>query len=666
MQTDPILLEILYNKVTSISEEAGFTVQRTGRTLYVKETADFATALVNREGKFFAYPNAIGVSGFIDLDCGPTIRAVPDLGPGDVILTNHPYASEGLATHLPDLQLVVPYFYRGELVCYGWSFLHSTDVGGRVPGSISPSNSEVFQEGLLIYPTKLCVAGELNPDVLAMLRSNSRTPDENLGDLKAMIAAHRMAERRVGEVIEQHGLATFLQCQADLIEYAAIKARAVLRTLPDGVYEFWDYLDDDLISQIPARIRVRMTVDDGAVELDFTGTDPQTLAAFNIPTGGKRHAWLTLRLMAFICTQDKTMPLNSGIFESITVRVPSGTLLNPEFPAAVGVRHATAIRVNDVLNGALLQAAPSAMPSCSGGVVIPVVMAEPGTRGGKRNVLVVEPMVGGMGARQGHDGVDGRDSGISNLSNNPIETVESSAGLVVRDYRLRADSGGPGRWRGGVGLELTFEVLQDRVQLLGRGMERFRFRPWGVAGGSCAAGARTVVNAGTDREVDLGKIDMVTLMAGDRFTVATPGGGGYGDPFERDPQAVLHDVRRGLVSAEAAARDYGVAVRDGALDEAETAGLRGAGVRPEPSRFDFGPERNAWDSLCDDATMNLLAERLQHLPAASRSELRRELFVSVFPELEQPGIALASLLDDAPARRARLRAAVEALATGEG
>ena len=183
MRIDPVLLEILSNKVTSIAEEAGFTIQRTGRTLYVKETADFGTALVNLDGKFFAYPDAIGVSGFIDLDCGPTIRAVGALEPGDVILTNHPYISEGLATHLPDLQLVAPYYHDGKLVCYGWSFLHSSDVGGRVPGSISPSNSEVFQEGLLIPPVKLCVRGTLNPHVLAMLRANSRTPDENLGDL---------------------------------------------------------------------------------------------------------------------------------------------------------------------------------------------------------------------------------------------------------------------------------------------------------------------------------------------------------------------------------------------------------------------------------------------------------------------------------------------------
>src|SRR4051812_16483030 len=235
MRLDPITLEILNNKVSSVAEEAGFTVQRTGRTLYVKETADFATALATLDGRFFAYPNAIGVSGFIDLDCGPTIRAVKDLKPGDVIITNHPYQSEGLVTHIPDLHLVVPYFYDGQLVCFGWSFLHSSDMGGRVPGSISPSNSEIYQEGLLIPPIKLCIEGRMNEDLISLIRTNCRTPDDNIGDLQAMLAAHKVAERRVSELIEQHGLDTFMQAQDDLIRYAAIKAREVLRRLPDGL-----------------------------------------------------------------------------------------------------------------------------------------------------------------------------------------------------------------------------------------------------------------------------------------------------------------------------------------------------------------------------------------------------------------------------------------------
>jgi N-methylhydantoinase B len=663
MRLDPIQLEILNNKVTSIAEEAGFTVQRTGRTLYVKETADFGTALVNLEGRFFAYPSAIGVSGFIDLDCGPTIRAVPHLGPGDVIITNDPYGSEGLATHTPDLHLVAPIFYRDRLVCYSWSFLHSSDVGGRVPGSISPSSSELFQEGLIMPPVRLCIGGQLNPDIVSVLRANTRTPNDNLADIQAMLAAHTVAARRIAEVIDQHGLDTFMQCQIDLIEYAALKAREVLRKLPDGVYEFWDYLDDDLVSRIPLRIRVKMTVRDGRVELDFTGTDPQTDAAFNVPTGGKRHAWLTLRLMAFICTHDKTMPLNSGIFENVTVRVRKGTLLNPEFPAPVGVRHATAIRISDVLNGALLKAAPTLMPACSGGVVIPIVFAEPSSVGGGRNVLVVEPMVGGMGARQGHDGVDGRDSGISNLSNNPIETVEASAALVIRDYAVRPDSGGAGRWRGGVGLNLTFEVLSDGVSVLGRGMERLRFQPWGFAGGQPGANAQTIVNRGRPNEREVGKIDLLALQKGDTFSVLTPGGGGFGPSWEREPEAVQRDARRGFVTREGALRDYAV-VLDDSLDvdrDATVTRRRSLGSRRDDGAFRFGPEREAWERFCDDASLCRMNAALERFPASQRAHARRRVFEQIFGGDEHFDRPLQDVLSNPEHLRKRLQAAIVVL-----
>jgi len=663
MDISPVLLDIISNKVTSVAEEAGFTIKRIGHSLYVKETSDFGTALVNLAGKAFAYPSATGVSGFVDVDCGPTIRAVEDLQPGDVIITNHPYLSEGLATHTPDIHLVVPYAYQGKIVCYGWSFLHCSDISGKVPGSISPSNTELFQEGLLIPPIKLMTGGKFNQDTVRLLRANSRTPDANIGDIKAMISAHKIAERRVAETIEQYGLDVFMQSQHDLIEYAALKAREVLRTIPDGEYEFWDWMDDDLVTRIPLRIRVKMTARDGKVHLDFSGTDPQTLASYNVPTMGRRHVWLTLRLMAFICTYDKTIPLNSGIFEHITVTVPEGSLLNPVFPASVGVRHASALRVNDVIGGVVHLAAPERMLACVGGVVIPVVLAEP-SLGGKRNVLVIQSMIGGMGGRYGIDGVDGRGSGLSNMSNNPLESVEANAAVVMSHYMLRPDSGGPGKWRGGCGIQLTFEVLRDGCSVLGRGMERFRFQPWGVEGGLPGAGSETILNMGRPGERALGKIDIVHLKKGDTFTVLTPGGGGYGDAFERDPEAVLLDVRRGLVSLASAERDYGVVIRDGAVSPAATDKARAARARTAPQKgFVFDRNRQLWDQVCDDETMNALTQALSRFPAEDRSEARRRLFVRVFPELEGPQPDFATLFKDPSAQRRRLCDAICELAS---
>lgn len=650
MQTDPMLLEILSNKAIATAEEMGYALQRTGRTLYVKETADFGTALVKPDGKFFAYPAAIGVSGFIDLDCGPSIRAVKDLAPGDVIVTNHPYASEGLATHTPDVHLIQPYFHEGKIICYGWSFIHITDVGGAVPSSISPRSREVYQEGFLIPPMKLVRAGEMNPDFLTLFLANCRTPDTNLGDIRAMLAALEVGRRRVMEMIAQHGLQTIVTAQHDIIEYTALRARAALRRLADGRYEFWDYLDDDLVTGIPLRIRLALTVKDGEAWIDYTGTDPQVMAAYNIPTGGRRHPWLTLKMVHFISTLDPTIPLNEGIFSPVHVHAPSGTIVNPTFPAATGVRHAAAIRVNETLAGALSKAAPDLLPACNGGVTIPVVLAEPTGANGQRNVIVVEPMIGGMGARKGHDGVDGRDSSISNLANNPLETVEGDAAIEVIDYAIRPDSGGAGQWRGGAGLVLTFRVLIEGAQVLGRGMERFRFQPYGAAGGRPGKSARTVLNLGGNDERELGKVDLLELKAGDVVTVMTPGGGGWGDPYRRDPAAVLSDLRRGFITAEAALRDYGVVMSGDAVDERATSARR-ADAREAAGAFSFGLERDAWERVFDDARMNALIGALAGLPVSARQQERRRIMLAVVPELAaDPRASLATLLADAAPR----------------
>ncbi|MBJ3776798.1 hydantoinase B/oxoprolinase family protein [Acuticoccus mangrovi] len=659
MKTSPMMLEILNNKLTSITEEAGFTIKRLAHSLFIREMSDFGTALANHEGHFFAYPSAIGVSNFVDLDCGPTIRAVPDLEPGDVIVTNHPYASQGLSTHTPDINLVVPYFYEGRLVCYGWSFLHISDMGGKVPGSISPTSTEIFQEGVLIPPMKLMRRGEFDPNVLAFMTSNTRSPDPNLGDLKAMLTAHRFAEQRVGEVIAQHGLDAFLQCQEDFIDYSADRTREIMRRIPDGRYEFWDYLDDDLVTTLPVRMRLAIEVEDGLLTLDYTGTDPQSGAAFNVPTAGKRHAFLTAGLMMLVTTLDPAIPKNHGILRDVKVKIPEGTVLNPVWPAATGVRHAAGLRARDVINGALLKAMPDVMPACSAGVIIPVVFAEPASAEREGNVMVLELMMGGLGAANELDGVDGRGGSLANMLNNPLETVEDSASVVVRDFTLVPDSGGAGKWRGGCGISFTFEVLRDGCTVLGRGMERMRFRPWGARGGLPGHRARTILNLGTQGEQEFGKIDVVSLNKGDTLTIVTPGGGGFGDPFERDVEAVRRDVVRGLVSRASAEADYGVSLtEDSAVDAAATARLRGVS-RSAPAEFAWGEEREAWETVFDDEAVNAFVEKLSAYPAIERAVKRREVLMRLFPELADRQTAFAKILS--PERRDEFVAAVETL-----
>ena len=662
MLIEPVTLEILNTRVAAASEEMALTLKRTGRSLYVKEAVDFAVGLVDLKGKFFATPRNFG-SALIDYDCMPTIRGVGALEEGDVILTNHPYFSSGLVSHTPDLTFIKPYFHDGQIICYGYDFIHSTDVGGKVPSSISPTNTEIFQEGLLIPPLKIKKRGELNGDLVELYRANVRTPDLNMQDMAAMFAAIEIGEKRVAEIVADHGVDTFLQAQTDLQEYASQKSRAVLRRIPDGIYDFWDFMDDDAVTPVPVRIRVKATVRDGLVHLDYTGTDPQVMSAYNVPTLSTRHPWLTTRIMHYVTTHDPTTPLNAGIFEPVTTYVPVGAILNPEFPAATGVRAATAYRCNDAATGALSYGVPQDMPAPSGGAMVPVVLAEFDKRTNQRNVLVLNSIIVGSGARYGSDGYDGVDGSISTIRNTPAEKSELEAGVNIIEYGLNPDSAGPGRWRGGLGLLFTFRVTQGGGAVLGRGLERFRFRPWGMAGGRPGANMRVILNKDTDREQDLGKIDMVHVDEGDTVTFMTPGGGGYGDPFHRDPAVVLTDVQAGYVSDAAATRDYGVVIHDGQVDSVATETLREkrAPTTNELS-FDFGPERKAWDTVFTDERMFALNRLLLNLPASTRQNVRQDLYYRVVPNLRDPQkLAENVLITDPQRQAAMLDAEIEAL-----
>ncbi|WP_291295527.1 hydantoinase B/oxoprolinase family protein [Elioraea sp.] len=664
MTPDPVLTEIFFHKVTAITEEMAITLQRTARTTYVKEAGDFGCALATPAGRFFAYPKVLGVSGFLDSNVAPALAHVPDLEPGDVVITNHPYASEGLASHMPDLHLIRPIFADGRIVAHAWDFIHSADIGGGVPSSISPRFSDLFQEGFQIPPVKLVKAGRMNEDFLTLYRANCRVPEVNMGDIKAMLAALLVGERRVHDLVDQLGVEGFLAMQRDLVNYAAAKARAVQRLIPDGTWEFWDLLDDDYVSKVPVRVRCRMTAKDGAVHLDFTGSDPQVAAAYNIPTGGKRHPWLTLKLMHFVFSHDRTIPINHGMFEHVTVEAPAGTIVNPEPPAAVGIRSATAIRLNEAIVGALTRAKPGLMPAPSGGIMIPSVLVEQDPRTGRRNVMVLQSLVGGTGGREGADGVDGRDSSLANQRNTPIEKTEEEAAAIITEYALRPDSGGAGRWRGGTGVIFSVRIAREGSAVLGRGMERFVFRPWGIGGGRPGLPARVVVNLGREGERELGKLDVFHPRPGDVVTIMTPGGGGFGDPLERPAADVLTDVLDGHVSLGVALRDYGVVISGETIDAAATLAERArlAALRGPLPAFSFGPEREAWEAVFDDAAMLRLNAALMRIGAHARSERRRAIFEAVIPGLPRAGtVPLDELVGDVAEARARLAREIDSL-----
>jgi N-methylhydantoinase B len=306
---------------------------------------------------------------------------------------------------------------------------------------------------------------------------------------------------------------------------------------------------------------------------------------------------------------------------------------------------------------------PDLIPAPSGGTVVPTVLAEYDEALGTRRVQVMQSLVGGTGARAGADGVDGRDSSLANCFNTPTEASETEVGAVVSHYGLRENSGGPGKWRGGTGNIFTMRINRAGSAVLGRGLERHVFRPFGIEGGKPGSPARVVLNIGTEREVDLGKISMVEPEPGDTVTLMSAGGGGYGDPFERPVEMVLHDVRAGFVDAVSAEADYGVVIRNGQIDEKATAMRRAAPRDPRP-KFDFGPERATWEAVFDDARMCRLVEALLTYPPALRTKLRHDLMRHLLPDLGK--LPFSDLTPEPVAVRADLDLAVASLARGEG
>lgn len=627
MRTDPITLEVLIQRFRSIAEEMGYALQRTGHTVFVNETADLGVALVTPAGEIFGYPRSIGITMFANLDFSELLETAGPLDDGDVVVCNDPYSTGGLSSHLPDISVIAPVWVEGRLVCYVYAYVHSTDVGGKVPGSLSPSSYDIFQEGVRIPPTRLYRRGAERADIMALILANCRAPKDNRGDIRAMITALRIGERRVKESVARVGADTFVAAMEDALDYSEERARRAIATIPSGTYRFSDYLDDDVATRIPIKFQLALTVRGEEMVIDFTGSDPQVRSAFNIYSKGKPHPWLVYKAMFVLLTLQPDIPVNAGMMRPVSVIAPAGSVVNCVAPAAVGLRTTAGVRVQDALCGALAQALPDVMPAAGAGYIAPVVFAEPDAVSGGMRVNVLEPMVGGTGASSAGDGLNARDVvDIANLRNSPLEIVEQAASVLVTSYGLRPDSGGPGLNRGGLGAVLEFEVRAPTALVTARGQERHRFLPWGLLGGGCPAGARVLLRRARENAFsDLWKIDALEVSAGDTLQILTPGGGGYGRAFERAPDRVLQDVLDGFVTSKGAQRDYGVVLVGDDIDCEATARLRAEQqvlVRP----FTFGAEREAYEAGWTQPVWDRFSALLFDLPPMLRSDARRRLW----------------------------------------
>ena len=628
MAIDKIILEILKNHCCAAAESMAYTLYRTAHSTFVKETEDFTTGLTTPDGFTFATPTELGVTWFVGMNYGNVIQSFDEYEDGDICITNDPY-SGFVCTHTPDMHIWKPIFHEGEIVCFAVGHIHNTDVGGAVPASLSRTLSEVHQEGIRIPPTKIMRGGEFNKDVLDILLTNVRMPEQNWGDLKAQIAAVQIGDRRVKEMIAKFGADTFRDGIEDLLDYAETQARAIIADLPDGEYFFADYMDEDAVDGWPCRIALNLIIKGDVCTFDFSTSDPQLESSMNIPTGGEeRHVMMLVGLVYVLYTLDPTLFLNSGVTRVCRCILPKGTIVNPEFPAAVGMRTLSSMRLQEITFGAFVQAAPDRLPAspCSGGPIMNVNSVD--NRSGRRVVASIGPISGGAGGNPMEDGAEGSGANGSFLKNTPVEINEAEVPIKLLRYGLAQNSGGPGKHRGGLATEMRFQAFSPNTKITARNRDRTRFRSWGVMHGNAGTNSVFLLNPGSNHEVNLGNTDVLTIGPGDVIHVAAGGSGGWGDPLERNPAAVVRDVQAGFVTPEKAEEDYGVILVNGSLDAAATEARRRDLAR-ERGFFDFGPERNAFEALWTEDNYRDLTELLEGMPVHWRFFLKHRMFEAV-------------------------------------
>jgi N-methylhydantoinase B/oxoprolinase/acetone carboxylase alpha subunit len=547
---DPITVEVVRYKLDGIANEMQSTLLRSSFSPIVKEGLDASASLFTPDGTTLSQSCSIPIHLATLI---PAVAKVLETYPvdgmrdGDLYILNDPYTG---GTHLPDIAVIMPVFHRGTVIALSGAMTHHQDVGGMSAGSVPTNATEIYQEGLRIPPLKLRDGGVFNDTLVRMIRQNVRIPDTVMGDLNAQVAACQGAARRLAELADGYGHNQLASIFDDLLQRSETMTRQALRAIPEGTYRFVDHLDNDGIElDRPIRIEVAVTVSGGAIEFDFAGTSPQVKGPLNcVPSGSLAAACFAVRALT-----DPTIPTNGGCFRPITLRLPEGTIVNPREPAAVNARTSTIKRITGCMIGALAQILPDRVPAASAGELL--VIAFGGSHRGSRYV-VGELIAGGSGASAGRDGVDVIETDATNCMNLPAEAMEMEAPIRVHRVALRPDSGGAGRFRGGLGVVREYEILDGEVSLSHRG-ERHFFSAPGLDGGSEGARAHSVIRRADGAEEIIPSKVVTTLHKGDRLVVETAGGGGYGDPLERSAEQVRADVRNGKVSADAAGTAYG-------------------------------------------------------------------------------------------------------------
>ncbi len=571
---DPITLEIIRGAIRAAQAEMEALLERTAISAFIREKKDFYTALFDADG-VMAVGSNVPIFGDI---CGPVFEKFPAeaMQPGDLYWYNDCYGSHGAVSHSNDQVFLAPVFHEGRRCAFVMGWAHFSDIGGLRPGSISPDATDIFQEGIIIPPTRLIAAGVTNEATLDIFYRNSRYPDTCRGDTRALMASVDLGVRRLVEIIERFGADILADALAQLLARTETLVRRRLHeTFPVGTHRFTDAIDSDGHGNGPFKIRFALTrTPDDRFIFDATETDDQAPGPVNFLMNRDVPG---MALGLSFLGADPTQVCNAGGPRALDeVRLREGSLLRPRFPAPLGMRGLTMMRVLAALNGLVNVAGTPGLAAHSAYVIILM-------RGsaGEKKFLLSDGIGVGYGARPDADGID--TVYFVAQENLPVEFLEIGYPVRLRSYSVHRDSGGAGKFRGGCGIVREYEVLADEAVLAVR-IDSVENPPWGVAGGMAGGAGSVSVNPGRNDERKLAPLsDGNTLRKGDVLRLVTGGGGGRGHPYDRPAELVLRDVLDGFVSVEAASRDYGVIIREGLLDADATEELRS--TRPNAGAF---------------------------------------------------------------------------------
>ena len=569
---DPVVTEIIRNGLVAATEEMKTNLMRTAYNLIIYEALDFTVGLLDASGNTVSI--GLGLPMFIR-GMSDTAKAklahfggAAGLAPGDVLLTNDAYLT---GSHLNHMTFSVPIFWRGELLGFSSCMAHWQDIGGAIGGM----TADIFAEGLQLPIVKFYRAGELNQDVLSIIRMNVRIPERAMGDLRAQIAAVQTGEKRFLELVAKYGRDTVLDAIGAIMDQSEAAARASVRTIPDGVYEAESFLDDDGVDagrRVP--IRVKISVDDDRMTVDLSGVSDQVKGFYNSgETAGRSCAQVAYKCL----TTALDLPINDGCFRALEIILPPGKVVSAVKPAPMRWWMTYPMTIVDTIFKALAPAIPDRVIAGHHADLVIAKMSGRQPRDGKLFMHTGGLIGGGWGAKQGEDGVSATIAiNDGDTHNSPTEQAEAKFPLLVEAYRLRDDSGGAGCWRGGMGTEQVVRALADIG--FDSQIERVDCRPWGLYDGLSAAGNQVALHRAGESETAFpsGKVLSRLLKPGDRYILRSGGGGGFGSPLERDLDAVEHDLRQGYVSLRAARESYGAVVdpASGRVDRAASARLR--------------------------------------------------------------------------------------------